>query len=78
MMGSGQLEQEEEVLAKEAEKSLEEREAKRERDDPPAIRKSKRRKLERLNGLGESSNHLENPSIHQEDLSIHLEDPSIP
>ena len=71
VMGSGQVEQEEEIIAKEAEESLEEGEAKR--DDPPAMRKSKKRKLER----GESSNNLENPSIHQEDLSICLEDPCI-
>ena len=76
MMGSSQLEHEEEELTKEAADSLEEREAKRKREDPPAMRKSKKRKLEKLTGWGGNSIHQEDPSIHQEDPSIRKIHPS--
>ena len=70
--------QEDELLAKEAEESLEEREIKRKREETPAMeKKSKRRKLEKLTGWGENTEDLENPITLQEDEPIILEATSL-
>ena len=54
--------------------SLGERDIKRKCSDPPSMRKSKRRKLEKLTGWGEASIHLEKISSLQEDLSSQQEE----
>jgi hypothetical protein len=65
--------QPEELLTMEAEEILEEREVKRKRDEG-CSRNTKRRKLEKLAGWGETSIQLEDASIHQEEPSIRQEE----
>ena len=67
----------EEDEIKEAEDSLSDRDMKRKCKDPPSMRKSKRRRLEKLTGWGENSIHLEEDSSPQEDLSSRQEEVSI-
>ena len=89
VMAPAQVHQDDELLAKEAEESLEEREIKRKREETPVMeKKSKRRKLEKLTGWGEKPEVLENQitiqgevptileatSAHQEDTSIQQEE----
>ena len=62
---------------KEAEDSLGDRDMKRKSNDPPSIRKNKKRKLEKLTGWGEFSIQLEDISSPQEDLSSRQEEPAI-
>ena len=62
---------------REAEESLGERDTKRKTCDPPSMRKSKRRKLEKLTGWGESSIHLEDITTSQEYLTSQQEELSI-
>jgi hypothetical protein len=73
-----EVQQDDEVLAKEAEESLEEREIKRKREETPVMgKKNKRRKLEKLTGWGENTEDLENPITLQEEVPIILEVTSI-
>ena len=64
--------QDEEI--REAEESLGERDTKRKHSDDPSIRKSKRRKLEKLTGWGEASIQLEDLPNIQEVLSLQQEE----
>ena len=58
---------------KEAEDSLGDRDMERKSNDPPSIRKNKRRKMEKLTGWGEFSIRLEDIFTHPEDLSSRQE-----
>ena len=58
---------------KEAEDSLGDRDMERKSNDPPSIRKNKRRKMEKLTGWGEFSIRPEDISTHPEDLSSRQE-----
>ena len=73
-MVPAQVQQDDELLAKEAEESLEEREIKRKREETPVMeKKSKRRKLEKLTGWGEKTEDLENQITLQEEVPTILE-----
>jgi Uri superfamily endonuclease len=78
VMVPAQVQQEDELLAKEAEESLEEREIKRKREETQVMgEKNKRRKLEKLTGWSENTEDLENPITLQEEVPIILEVTSI-
>ena len=59
VMVPAQVQQDDELLAKEADESLEEREIKRKREETPVMgKKNKKRKLEKLTGWGENTVNL--------------------
>jgi hypothetical protein len=76
LMAQGQVDLQtmDEDMVREAKVNLGKRDMKRKNKHPPSMRKSKRRRLEKLTGWGESSIQQKDVSSLHEDLSIRQED----